>query len=357
MPHITATIATRGRYDSTLPMALSAVLSQTRTPDQILLIDDNPEGQRVDIGKHPVLGQLLSSCAARCETVVVRGLEKGPQHNHEQARIEAKELVWRVDDDETPEPRVLEILEAALIADPKLGAVAGLVPVPPLKTNPHASSAAENICWAANAQWFAWPGLSFVHAGHLHSSYLYRKQAAQYRLDLSPVGHREETFHSMQIAANGWGLGILPAARTWHFRQPTGGIRSHADADAYKRDERLFMTWLKTQPIKWRHFVQVVAGHGLGDKFALLEAMPAIVEYHAKRGRKVRAFVPDGMADLFRHCGTVEPVDVVPYNDLPKYHIPHDAEIYGWMSNAKHTGGIAKAYESYYTGGYEQWLA
>jgi hypothetical protein len=336
-------------------MAVSSVLCQTRPPDALWIIDDNPEGQRQDLSKHPVIGQLLASAKARTPVTVLKGLGEGPAQNHEEVRIEAKELVWRVDDDETPEPRVLEMLETGLINHPKLGAIAGLVPVPPIGENPHASSAIEDIGWAQNAQWYKPPAGApqLVEAGHLHSSYLYRKNAAQYRLDLSKVGHREETFHTVQMRLNGWDLAICTDAVTWHFRQTSGGIRSQTGD--YAGDDAKFKDWLRTLPFKWRQFVHVVAGHGLGDKFALFAALPKIIEYHRARGRGIRLFAPANMLPLFQ-IRQAEGVEIIDMATAAQYSHCHDGEIYGWMGTNKHSGGIEAAYVQYYTEGQEKWL-
>ena len=43
MATILCSIATRGRYFTTLPVVLSAVINQTRQPDKIVIFDDNDE--------------------------------------------------------------------------------------------------------------------------------------------------------------------------------------------------------------------------------------------------------------------------------------------------------------------------
>ena len=47
MNKILCSISTRGRYDSTLPLALQAILNQTKLPDKIIIFDDNDEPRDV----------------------------------------------------------------------------------------------------------------------------------------------------------------------------------------------------------------------------------------------------------------------------------------------------------------------
>jgi len=43
MPSILCSISTRGRTHTFLPMALQAVMNQTRKPDKLVIFDDNDE--------------------------------------------------------------------------------------------------------------------------------------------------------------------------------------------------------------------------------------------------------------------------------------------------------------------------
>lgn len=355
--HITATVATRGRYGTTLPQTLAAIANQTRPPDDLLIIDDNPASERKDLLKHPVVTPILAMLtAAGVKAYVVEGLQKGPHVNHEQARQQAKDLIWRVDDDEIPEPEVLQCLEKHLIDNPKVGAAAGLVPVPPMTENAAASCALEDVFDCKNVQWYNWPaGTVFDNAGHLHSSYLYRKHAAQFRTDLSPVGHCEESFHTIDMVRNGWRLVIDTNVTTWHCRQPTGGIRVHNHQEWYEQDFAKFVDWCKTLPVKWRRTCNVLATAGVGDVWAAATVMPKIIEYQRARGVSVRIFCrPDDMPLFAGFAG--DGVTVRELNDVLKYELRHDGNIYAWMARDSYKGGLPGAFVHYYTEGYPLWL-
>ena len=41
MDKVLCSIGTRGRYDTTLPLALAAIINQTKRPDKVVIFDDN----------------------------------------------------------------------------------------------------------------------------------------------------------------------------------------------------------------------------------------------------------------------------------------------------------------------------
>ena len=45
MDKILCSVATRGRYHTTLPLVLEAIMNQTKLPDKLVIFDDNDEPQ------------------------------------------------------------------------------------------------------------------------------------------------------------------------------------------------------------------------------------------------------------------------------------------------------------------------
>ena len=45
MPKVLCSVATRGRYFTTLPLVLNAIINQTTPPDKVMIFDDNDEPQ------------------------------------------------------------------------------------------------------------------------------------------------------------------------------------------------------------------------------------------------------------------------------------------------------------------------
>lgn len=124
---ILASISTRGRYHTTLPMAIMSVATQTLRPDKLVIFDDNET--REDLREIPVykkIFQLLDYKGIKWE--VIFGACKGQHYNHQIANRMGYRFVWRVDDDNVAEDNVLASLYEKIAPD--VGAVGGAVLVP-----------------------------------------------------------------------------------------------------------------------------------------------------------------------------------------------------------------------------------
>lgn len=353
MSHVLAEVCTRGRYHTTLPLTLQALAHQTRPPDALLLVDDNP--QPIDLMTDPVLGQVLSMAARVFPVRVVPGCG-APHLNHETARTHewARELVWRVDDDEVPEPDVLGNLLPHIESFPDVGAVGGAVLQPGAGANPHASSALEDIHHCLNVQWYGWPqGTVFENVGHLHSSYLYRKDAAPYPSDLSPVSHTEETQHTVRIRLGGERLVVDGTTVTWHYKQASGGIRTAARAEWFREDEQKFKIWLGKQGVSWRRRLAVVTAQGIGDAFCCLGVLPGVLQSWRGFLHEALVFVRADLLGVFRtHLSTVDvgfPVRVFPNEDTALWYLPGEHNIYNWMGRVGFQGRMEEAVRARYS--------
>jgi glycosyltransferase involved in cell wall biosynthesis len=224
---ITATISTRNRYFTTLPLCLISIANQTKAPDELIIFDD---GEHRDLREEPTYQNIFSHLSKRkIDWHVEFGSGEGQVKNHQRAIEMAKhELIFRCDDDNVLEANVLETLFGELGS--KTGAIAGLVldPKSDLRPNRLASSKMEDIFIGLNEQWFPHEKPSIKSVDHLYSTFLFRKEAAGhgYEMGLSPKGFREETIFTYEMKRKGWGLLITPHCVTWHYQSPTGGIRS-----------------------------------------------------------------------------------------------------------------------------------
>ena len=109
MDKILCSIATRGRYQTTLPLALNSIINQTKLPDKVIIFDDNdaPEDMRNNfIYQH--LFSILDYKGIKWEWLFAE--KKGQHHIHQMANTMGYDWVWRVDDDAIPESNVLERL-------------------------------------------------------------------------------------------------------------------------------------------------------------------------------------------------------------------------------------------------------
>ena len=267
MPKILCSIATRGRYFSTLPMVLMAVINQTRKVDKLVIFDDNDEPQ--DMRKEFLYQNFFWQLQCRgIEWEWVFAEKKGQHHIHQHANRSGYEWVWRVDDDAIPEPNVLENL-AKHIAD-DVGAVGGSILNPPNQPIVvTATGLIDNIDHEPNLQWGLIHKVKQVE--HLHCSFIYRAGVCDYNLGLSRVAHREETLFSWGLHRKGYKLLVVPGAVTWHYRNPNGGIREGSKIEMFHHDEQIFRNYLAL-----RDKTIVVLNGGLGDHIVFRRVLPDV---------------------------------------------------------------------------------
>lgn len=177
---VTASISTRGRYETTLPLALEAIAVQTVRPKQLVIFDDNdPMRDLREVSPYSHLFPLLMSKGI--QWFHLPGGKRGQVYNHQVTLDQADtEFVWRLDDDNAPESACLERLLKRIDGVPSVGAVGGLVH-DPKSISPRPSFVAgkiEDILNPFNLQWYQWSGPA-EEVDHLYSTFLYRVEAAR----------------------------------------------------------------------------------------------------------------------------------------------------------------------------------
>lgn len=244
-----------------------SVAMQTRKPDKVVIYDDsrNP----IDMRNNQTLlyiFQLFDQYGIQWE--VQPGLQRGQHVGHQIIQNKAKDLIWRIDDDEVAEPNTLKNL--LLHMKDGVGAVGGLVLMP--------GAEVKQVCWenpisdlTTNCQWYRWVGVHEVE--HLYSSYLYRKGIQDYEINLSPVAHREETLHSYGIFRKGYKLIVDSSAITYHLRSNTGGIRTGNPVD-WHNDELTFREIMREYDGK----ITCIVDAGKGDHLVFKSVLPKIKE-------------------------------------------------------------------------------
>jgi len=267
MANVLCSVCTRGRYYTTLPMALMAIANQTRKVDKLVVFDDNDEPK--DLREDPTYLQIFHTLDAKGIAWEWKfAAKKGQHYSHYLANTMGHEWVWRVDDDAIPEPNVLKnLLEFAV---PGVGAVGGSILTPPYV--PHAKEPTgkiDNIDAEPNIQWDFIKNPKQVE--HLHCSFLYRAGIQDYNRGLSRVAHREETLFTYGLFQRGYAIWAIPNAVTWHLKSPTGGIRAETNADLYAHDDQIFRNHLA-----YRDKTIVVLNCGLGDHVVFSHVLPEI---------------------------------------------------------------------------------
>jgi len=267
MDKVLCSVATRGRYFTTLPLVLNAIINQTKPVDKLVIFDDNDEPQ--DMRKEMIYSyffQMLDLKNIPWEWVFAE--KKGQHHIHQRANMMGYDWVWRCDDDAIPEHNVLEQLYYHV--DDSVGAVGGSILTPPyMPDTGNVTGKIDSINDEPNIQWGVIQRKTEVE--HLHCSFLYRAGVCDYNLGLSRVAHREETLFTYALHRKGYKLFAVPGAITWHMKNPEGGIRSETKQEMYEHDEHIFRNILA-----YRDKTIVVLNCGLGDHLVFSHVLPSI---------------------------------------------------------------------------------
>jgi GT2 family glycosyltransferase len=266
---VLCSVATRGRYHTTLPLVLNAIINQTKKVDKLVIFDDNDEPQ--DMRNEMIYSyffQMLNIKGIEWEWIYAG--KKGQHHIHQAANCMGYDWVWRVDDDAIPEPNVLARLFDCAVSRENIGAIGGSILTPPIKQEVlNSTGKLENIDIEPNIQWNYIEQAKEVE--HLHCSFLYRAGVHDYNLGLSRVAHREETLFTYGLFLKGYKIMVIPNAVTWHLKNPDGGIRSETNQKLYEQDESIFKNVLnhKDKTI-------VVLDCGMGDHIVFSHVLPDI---------------------------------------------------------------------------------
>lgn len=263
---ILCSISTRGRYHTTLPLAIQSIIDQTMPVDKLVVFDDNddPKDLRTDV-VYANLFRIMDMKGIAWEWLFAG--KKGQHHNHQIANTMGYEWVWRMDDDTIAEPDVLETLWSYV--DDTVGAVGGSILTPSWDCRDReATGKIENIDVEPNLQW------GYIRqpreVDHLHCSFLYRAGIVDYNTSLSRVAHREETLFSYGLKQRGYKNLVVPCI-TWHLKNPEGGIRAETNADLYHHDEQIFRN-----VIGHSDKTIVVLDCGMGDHIVFKKVLPDI---------------------------------------------------------------------------------
>ena len=264
---ILCSISTKGRYDTTLPMAISSVITQTMKPDYLIIQDDNDEPKDIrDIQHYNYLFQILSESGIAWEWLYTE--KKGQHHNHQRANKMGFNWVWRLDDDTIAESNVLEKLYLHATMDDNVGAVGGSILTPPSMGEVIATGKIDDIYNEPNLQWGRIKEKKEVD--HLHCSFLYRAGIADYNLNLSRIAHREETLFTYELVKKGYKNYIIPDAITWHLKNKQGGIRDGV-REMFEHDEKLFQNIMN-----FKDKTIVILDCGMGDHIVFKKVLPLI---------------------------------------------------------------------------------
>lgn len=298
---VTCEISTKGRYFTTLPLAITSVALQKLKPKKILIFQDD---LHEDLRKYSIYANIFALLERQgIEWEVVFGTNSGQVANHQKAIELAKtEWIWRLDDDNYAEPDVLERLMEE--TTDKVGAVAPSVidPLMPLDNMSLGwSTDIKNIDTHMNVQWLRPVAgeADVVSADHLYSTFIYRKAAAVhgYNKNLSPVGHREETIFTYEMSRLGWMLLVNRGPVVWHLRENTGGIRTYDNHELWASDERVFRDKCKNWGVNILSRLWINLDCGRGDHYVFKMALADIKKANPDKLITCAAAFPEYLMD------------------------------------------------------------
>ena len=291
---------------------LQSVMIQNFTDYDILIVDDSLTdclSNSTFQGHCNVLRELGH------DVRIIKGKTLGPQFSGQIICDNATTpYVFRPDDDIVlSSPNFLDELMNVIESDENIAAVGPIYISPNKKFNeqmidPNMSKEFKDemgrVFWDQNGNLFltGWLQSIFhidptpIQTQHLNSGFLYRRDVVsriKYRLDLSPSGHREESFMSYGMFIEGYKLFIVPSAVAYHYHPMSGGIREsqgvwHSKSN-WDADEQKFLEWMeqvlpKPQKIQEDRFVSVLilssGDHNNLD--LLLESIIKYTNHHAE---------------------------------------------------------------------------
>lgn len=323
---VTATISTRGRTNTTLPLVLSSLLNLTTKPSKVVVYDDNDEF--ADPRNNDTINNILSAMQmAGIQWYWMPGARIGQVANHEQARKTCDTaFIWRIDDDNVLPPDTLEVLYKTITADSKIGAVGPSIvdPKAPLY-NRLASNKIEDIYLGLNEQWAYHTKIETKEVEHLQgSTLLYRVAAAThgYESSLSRKGHREETIFTYEMFRAGWKLVIVLGLTVWHFHYQTGGIRSETDNRMGLNDETVFRNKLREWGVVASNYKFYYLDSGRGDHYAFKQLLPEILKRYKDFKIIIGCCYPDCFWDIEEDSIKLASLaDVAPFVDTNKQNV------------------------------------
>jgi hypothetical protein len=345
---VVATVSTKNRTQTTLPLVLTSILCSTYKPGKLVVYDDN------DTFTNPLENEIYKNILTGLLNIGVNwfwlpGEKRGQIHNHEKARVDyTEEFVWRIDDDNILCANVLEELYKAIIQDNKIGAVGPSILDPKNTWNtPLASNGIKDIKLGINVQWnFNKEAVKVIEVDHLQgSTFLYRRAAAKhgYEKKLSRVAHREETIFTYEMKRAGWRLLVLSGVNTWHMRYGTGGIRDHNIKFLFDSDEVIFQKKLAEWGVKFQDYKFIYLDNGMGDHYAFKSILPEILEKYKNTKIIIGACTPGAFWDI-NHPNVL----VTSMKEIASFVNADEHNLYKFMFNKSWTKPVADAFRAIY---------
>ena len=353
---VTCEISTRNRYFSTLPLTLTGIGTQTLLPAKLIIYDDNPEESRIKDLREEHLYRCIFSILHNygVDVRVLYGKGIGQVSNHQHALQNATtKYIWRIDDDEQPEANVLEALHSFITTNKDVAAVGCNVYFaydPRIPKPMYANGNYETEFDNTSPEWYVREE-AVMDVKHLYSTFLYDRQIALdtggYPMNLSRVGHHEESRLTTQMALKGHRLSVLNYATVWHFHERKGGIRDNTTKDMWDNDVKLYDEFLSEHGLHHKKRKCFHFGGGMGDNYMALMAFSEIYKMYKDAGYE-ELYIGATVPDVFNGEIPIE-VKVSHINELLVIgKLRKEDSIYHWCAKNEWKGNMIDAYIAKY---------
>lgn len=341
---LTVDICTKDRYDA-LAHTIQSITQQTYLPQELIIFDDSQN--KVDIRQISIYKNLLKLLDRKG---IKWRVEFSPCHGQVKNHIKAIELcnteyIYRCDDDHILQPNVLETLISIIQKNNNVGAVCNTILHPELEFPEDVTSTKMEDClfyYAANFASFN--GVKKVD--HFYSSFLSKRDVVNgcYPIDLSNVGHREESICTYNIKKKGYDLLCVGNVYTWHMKESNGGIRSYNDPNLWKHDDMIFNKYLHENNIQLNNYYLMINAGGIGDNYAMRHILPKVREKQKNKKIILGTVYPN---IYFDETNIDQIVSVHSANILSKGS-QDNYNIYQWGWNKSWNKSIISAYKEIY---------
>jgi glycosyltransferase involved in cell wall biosynthesis len=244
---ITVLLTTCDRYNTTLPICLSSILSQTRLPDKIIIVDDSRNNS---FYKNDVIKQLLVlSKLKNIEINYFYGAKKGQVPALQLGLNEIDDgWVFKTDDDNFLEPNVLERFESEIKND--IGAISCLIldesSITRSDNDVWMSSKIEDVYSCFNVQMVGIQNDKPKFVEHIYSNYFFRRDLSDdYPSELHPSSLREDTIFTHSIFRKGFKLLIIPDVKIYHLGSDNNSGNRQWSGEHELKNEKIFLKYLE----------------------------------------------------------------------------------------------------------------
>lgn len=351
---VTVHVSTLGRYHTTLPLMLISLINQSMKPYEILIYDDNPLDKREDLRKDWLYKHIFRMMEINgILWQMLAGGRQGQVFNHNLA-IDKSEtnLILRADDDCYYPYNYIEE-QMRIIEQDDVGAVGSLVwhcnmPIPALQ--PEMKNLISQSLYMNAVEWCVPNTKELMEVEHLYSTFIFKKdvaiKAGRYCMELSKVGHREETIFSHRIFRTGKKLIVNPNVVVYHLKNSDGGIRTfEKEGQLWQKDELFFKNmYLKEWGYEFPKHKVIVLNNGLGDHYVFKKILPEIKERYKDYKLTLASCFPEVFED--EDMTGIELITVpkasVLFSNFDKYNV------YTFMISLKWNGTLEDAFRRMY---------